>query len=128
MRGEISVYQEHLFTETLQSVLREAISSVDASVAGHDQRPRVLLGGWRCGEHASSFSAARRSVVAQSRRCLCAVGGLASAAPQLIYQLTHGQAWLFEVVVMGVSDKLRVCTNFTPTKRAQWIKEKLGVE
>ena len=43
MRGEISVYQEHLFTETLQSVLREAISSVDASVAGHDQRPRVLL-------------------------------------------------------------------------------------
>jgi DNA-binding transcriptional MerR regulator/methylmalonyl-CoA mutase cobalamin-binding subunit len=43
MRGEISVYQEHLFTETLQSVLREAISSVDASAAGHDQRPRVLL-------------------------------------------------------------------------------------
>jgi len=30
MRGEVSVYQEHLFTETLQSVLREAIASVDA--------------------------------------------------------------------------------------------------
>ena len=43
MRGEISVYQEHLFTETLQSVLREAISSVDATVPSQGHRPRVLL-------------------------------------------------------------------------------------
>ena len=43
MRGEISVYQEHLFTETLQSVLREAIASVDAALQGQHQRPRVLL-------------------------------------------------------------------------------------
>ncbi|MFM7024987.1 MAG: MerR family transcriptional regulator [Limnohabitans sp.] len=43
MRGEISVYQEHLFTQTLQSVLREAIASVDASGQTLQQRPRVLL-------------------------------------------------------------------------------------
>ena len=43
MRGEVSVYQEHLFTETLQSVLREAIASVDASGQTLQQRPRVLL-------------------------------------------------------------------------------------
>lgn len=43
MRGEISVYQEHLFTETLQTVLREAIASVDAAAQGQGQRPRVLL-------------------------------------------------------------------------------------
>ena len=43
MRGEISVYQEHLFTETLQSVLREAIASVDASGQSLQQRPRVLM-------------------------------------------------------------------------------------
>lgn len=43
MRGEISVYQEHLFTETLQSVLREAIASVDASGLSRQQGPRVLL-------------------------------------------------------------------------------------
>ena len=43
MRGQISVYQEHLFTETLQSVLREAIASVDASGQTLQQRPRVLL-------------------------------------------------------------------------------------
>lgn len=43
MRGDISVYQEHLFTETLQSVLREAIASVDAAAQGQHQAPRVLL-------------------------------------------------------------------------------------
>lgn len=43
MRGEVSVYQEHLFTETLQSVLREAIASVDASGQTLQQSPRVLL-------------------------------------------------------------------------------------
>ncbi len=43
MRGEISVYQEHLFTETLQSVLREAIASVDASGQSLQHGPRVLL-------------------------------------------------------------------------------------
>lgn len=43
MRGEISVYQEHLFTEILQSVLREAISSVDATALNQAHRPRVLM-------------------------------------------------------------------------------------
>ncbi len=43
MLGEVSVYQEHLFTETLQSVLREAIASVDASGQTLQQSPRVLL-------------------------------------------------------------------------------------
>lgn len=43
MQGEISVYQEHLFTEILQSVLREAIASVDAAAQGLGKRPRVLL-------------------------------------------------------------------------------------
>ena len=43
LRGDLSVYQEHLFTETLQSVLREAIASVDASGQSLQQRPKVLL-------------------------------------------------------------------------------------
>lgn len=43
LRGELSVYQEHLFTETLQAVLREAIASVDASGVGMQHAPRVLL-------------------------------------------------------------------------------------
>ena len=43
LRGELSVYQEHLFTETLQTVLREAIASVDASGMSMQRRPRVML-------------------------------------------------------------------------------------
>ena len=43
MKGEVSVYQEHLFTEPLQSVLREAIASVDASGQALQRSPRVLL-------------------------------------------------------------------------------------
>ncbi len=43
LRGELSVYQEHLFTETLQGVLREAIASVDASSQRLQRQPRVLL-------------------------------------------------------------------------------------
>jgi MerR family transcriptional regulator, light-induced transcriptional regulator len=43
LRGGLSVYQEHLFTETVQSVLREAMASVDAGAVSMQQRPRVLL-------------------------------------------------------------------------------------
>ena len=42
VRGDLSIYQEHLFTEIVQTVLREAIASVDASAQAHLQ-PRVLL-------------------------------------------------------------------------------------
>ena len=43
LRGELSVYQEHLFSATLQQVLREAIASVEASSPTLGQHPRVLL-------------------------------------------------------------------------------------
>lgn len=43
LRGTLSVYQEHLFTQVVQSVLREAIAAVDASANGTRRRPRVLL-------------------------------------------------------------------------------------
>jgi DNA-binding transcriptional MerR regulator/methylmalonyl-CoA mutase cobalamin-binding subunit len=43
LRGELSIYQEHLFTATVQTVLREAIASVDASSPALQQQPRVLL-------------------------------------------------------------------------------------
>lgn len=43
LRGELSVYQEHLFTEVLQTVLREAIAGVDAGGQSLQRPPRVLL-------------------------------------------------------------------------------------
>lgn len=51
LRGELSIYQEHLFTETLQSVLREAIASVDASGQTLQQPPRVLLAATSTEQH-----------------------------------------------------------------------------
>ena len=42
-RGELSVYQEHLFSATLQQVLREAVASVEASDPAIGHHPRVLL-------------------------------------------------------------------------------------
>ncbi|TSE18364.1 HTH-type transcriptional repressor CarH [Tepidimonas alkaliphilus] len=42
-QGELSVYQEHSFTEAVQTVLREAIAQVEAAAAGASGSPRVLL-------------------------------------------------------------------------------------
>ena len=43
LADQLSIHQEHLFTETLQSVLREAINRLDASHPELSQPPRVLL-------------------------------------------------------------------------------------
>ncbi len=41
MRGELEVFEEHIYTETMQQVLRQAMQSVSAQLTGG--RPRVLL-------------------------------------------------------------------------------------
>jgi methylmalonyl-CoA mutase cobalamin-binding subunit len=44
LRGELSVYQEHLFTESVQAVMREAIAAVESiDPSQSNRRPRVLL-------------------------------------------------------------------------------------
>ncbi len=43
LADQLSIHQEHLFTETLQSVLREAITRLDASNDSASCPPRVLL-------------------------------------------------------------------------------------
>ncbi|MEO0004012.1 MAG: hypothetical protein RLZZ22_1704 [Pseudomonadota bacterium] len=43
LADRLSIHQEHLFTETLQSVLREAIASLDAGSGSASHPPRVLL-------------------------------------------------------------------------------------
>ena len=43
MRGELSVYQEHLFTEAVQAVLRDAITAVEAGGRQLQHKPKVLL-------------------------------------------------------------------------------------
>ena len=41
--GELSVYQEHLFTEAVDSLLRETAAALEAGPAGPVRQPRVLL-------------------------------------------------------------------------------------
>ncbi|MBT9494274.1 MAG: MerR family transcriptional regulator [Paucibacter sp.] len=41
MRGELEVFEEHIYTETVQQVLRQAVQGVTAQVSG--EPPRVLL-------------------------------------------------------------------------------------
>ena len=43
LADQLSIHQEHLFTETLQSVLREAISTLDAGGPAVNSPPRMLL-------------------------------------------------------------------------------------
>lgn len=43
LRGEIGVYQEHLFTEAVQATLREAIARTDEANPAGPKPPRVLL-------------------------------------------------------------------------------------
>lgn len=43
LRGDIGVYQEHLFTEAVQTTLRAAIARLDEASATEPRAPRVLL-------------------------------------------------------------------------------------
>jgi len=43
MRGDLSIYQEHLFTQTVQNLMREAMGQVDSSARGQRKPPKVLL-------------------------------------------------------------------------------------
>ncbi len=43
LQGEISVFQEHLFTETIQGFLRDAITVLDIKLPDEIRSPRVLL-------------------------------------------------------------------------------------
>jgi len=43
LRGELSVYQEHLFTEVVQAALREAMAEVEQTLPQALRRPRVVL-------------------------------------------------------------------------------------
>lgn len=43
LRGEVSVFQEHLFSETVRTVLRDAIAAVESNSRELMRRPKVLL-------------------------------------------------------------------------------------
>lgn len=43
LAGDLTIHQEHLFSEALQAVLRESVAALDADIGPLAGRPRVLL-------------------------------------------------------------------------------------
>ncbi len=65
-RGELEIFEEHLFTEVLQSVLRSAISALPGSGA----RPRVLLTTLPCEPHGLGLLMAEAVMSLHGAHCL----------------------------------------------------------
>jgi DNA-binding transcriptional MerR regulator/methylmalonyl-CoA mutase cobalamin-binding subunit len=67
MRGQLEIFEEHLYTEALQAVLREAIGSVPRGVQG--DRPRVLLTTFPGEPHGLGLLMAEAVFVLDGARC-----------------------------------------------------------
>lgn len=68
MRGQIAIFQEHIYTEAVQAVLRAAIHSLPE--AGPRQQPRVLLGTLPGEPHGLGLLMAEAIFVAEGASCI----------------------------------------------------------
>lgn len=68
MRGQIAIFQEHIYTEAMQAVLRAAIHSLPE--AGARQQPRVLLGTLPGEPHGLGLLMAEAIFVAEGASCI----------------------------------------------------------
>jgi MerR family transcriptional regulator, light-induced transcriptional regulator len=68
MRGQLEVFEEHLYTEAVQAVLREAIAAVPAPPA--TARPRVLLTTFPGEPHGLGLLMAEALFVLEGAACL----------------------------------------------------------
>lgn len=68
MRGRLQVYQEHVFSEVMQGVLRQAIASVPVPAAG--ARPRVLLSTFPGEAHGLGLLMAEALLALEGCECL----------------------------------------------------------
>jgi len=68
LRGQLQVHQEHLYTEVIQGVLREAIAALpEGSPAG---RPRVLLSTFPAEPHGLGLLMAEALLTLEDARCV----------------------------------------------------------
>lgn len=68
MRGQIAIFQEHIYTEAVQAALRAAIHSLPE--AGPRQQPRVLLGTLPGEPHGLGLLMAEAIFVAEGASCI----------------------------------------------------------
>lgn len=68
MRGQLEIFEEHLYTETMQSVLRQALASVPAPSG--DGRPTVLLSTLPGEPHGLGLLMAEAVLALEGCRCI----------------------------------------------------------
>jgi methanogenic corrinoid protein MtbC1 len=93
-RGEVEVYQEHLYTERVQQVLRTLAVPRGAAAAG--PRPRVLLATFP--EEAHGLGLLMAQVLLATEGCACTSLGVRVPIPQIV-----AAAASFHADVVGVS-------------------------
>jgi len=66
VRGEFAVFEEHLYTEQIQSLLRNAIASAQA----HSETPRVLLTSFPTEQHSLGLLMVQSLLVCDGATCI----------------------------------------------------------
>lgn len=118
LNGEIAIHQEHLYTETTQAVLRQAIAKVRQSRM--PQSPRVLLTTVPDEHHGLGLLTAEALLALDA--CDTVSLGLQMPLPDIVTAARD-----FEVQVVGLS--FGGSQNPRDVKRAiQWLRERLGPE
>lgn len=93
-RGELQVYEEHLYTEAVQTLLRNAIAALPAPKTG--ARPRALLATFPDEGHGLGLLMAQAMLALQG--CPCTPLGLKVPVPQVVKA-----AVAFDADVVGLS-------------------------
>ena len=97
MRGQLEIYQEHNYTETLQGVLRAGILSL--AEASATQRPRVLLSTLRGEPHGLGLLMAEAVLGAEGAHCIAL--GVQTPVWDLVLA---AQAYQADVVALSFTD------------------------
>lgn len=97
-RGELQVFEEHLYTECAQQVVRAAIARVDR---GADARPRVLLATLPEEGHGLGLLMAEALLALEG--CACVSLGLRVPVPQLV---TASKALGADIVGLGFAPSM----------------------
>lgn len=118
LNGEIGIHQEHLYTETMQAVLRQAIAQVRQNRM--PQSPRVLLTTVPDEHHGLGLLMAEALLALDA--CDTVSLGLQMPLPDIVTAARD-----FEVQVVGLS--FGGSQNPRDVKRAiGWLRERLGAE
>lgn len=123
--GEISVFHEHLYSEVVQALLREALATLDGAGAEAPRAPRVLLTTLPGEQHALGLLMAECFLALA--RCERVALGPSTPLPDLLAAATHTGADVVALSASGhappreVLDHLRRLRESLPATVAVWL-------